>query len=122
MGNPHPKTDHLKKTQWKSGQSGNPAGSKPGRTLTEVLKKLLVGKYHPKHAKKLLKDAGVHSDLIGTLDGVHLRGIDIQAVCWYKRALKSDAAFKELISRVDGLQKQEGSLLGDIQITIKKAK
>lgn len=30
MGNPAPKTKHLSKTQWKIGQSGNPAGKPKG--------------------------------------------------------------------------------------------
>lgn len=30
MANPHPKTDHLKETQWKPGQTGNAAGKPRG--------------------------------------------------------------------------------------------
>jgi hypothetical protein len=39
--NEYRKTDHLKPFQWKPGQSGNPAGKPPWRTMRERLKRLV---------------------------------------------------------------------------------
>lgn len=36
-GNKHPKTEHLKATQWKPGQSGNPKGRPPRPSFLDVL-------------------------------------------------------------------------------------
>lgn len=41
MANYHPKTDHLKKTQWKKGQSGNPAGKPKGEHFKTRMRKYL---------------------------------------------------------------------------------
>jgi hypothetical protein len=43
MGNPAPKTEHLVKTQWKHGQSGNPAGKPKGaKSLSTIVRRLLA--------------------------------------------------------------------------------
>jgi hypothetical protein len=43
MGNPAPKTEHLAKTQWKHGQSGNPAGKPKGtKSLSTIVRRLLA--------------------------------------------------------------------------------
>jgi len=42
MSNPSPKTDHLTQTQWKPGQSGNPAGKPKGtKHLSTLIREML---------------------------------------------------------------------------------
>jgi hypothetical protein len=42
MANPEPKTEHLEPTQWKEGQSGNPAGKPKGtKNLSTWIKEML---------------------------------------------------------------------------------
>lgn len=49
MANYNPKTSHLKVSQWKKGQSGNPKGKPTGEHRSTVLKRLMSTKQDVKN-------------------------------------------------------------------------
>jgi hypothetical protein len=65
MANPSPKTKHLTKTQWKPGQSGNPAGKPPGT------------KHLATYIRELMTDEDFEQKL---KDGTVLKGAPVEAI------------------------------------------
>lgn len=96
-----PKTEHLKATQWKKGQSGNPAGrAKGGKLLSTTLKNIIASKFSKKYTS------------IITDEETELTGGEIIASRLFADAADGDlAAIKEIFDRVDG--KVPDKLAGD---------
>ncbi|MCF0075450.1 DUF5681 domain-containing protein [Dyadobacter sp. CY261] len=79
MANPNPPTDHLKETQWKEGQSGNPAGKPPGKHRSTILRELMDLVISGEDMHGLIKEMPVEAALMHSLIREGLEG-DIQAI------------------------------------------
>lgn len=65
MSNPNPRTDHIEDTQWKPGQSGNPAGKPKGSIHIST------------HIRNLLEDEKFSPKII---DGKAFKGTPLKAI------------------------------------------
>lgn len=90
MGDKKPKTDHLKPTQFKKGQSGNPGGKPRKPAITAMLREFVFS-----------KDPGTKK-----LWGERI----VEAIA--KKAAKGNvAAFAEITNRLDGKPKETVELV-----------
>ena len=83
---------------WKPGQSGNPAGRKPGESFTEVVRKMMEGRIPPKLRDKVSRKLGIP---LHALD--EMNNYDLLAACMFFEYIekgKFDQA-QALLDRVD---------------------
>ena len=99
MADEYRKTDHLKPWQWKPGQSGNPNGRPPWKTMRERLKRLVESPTTDfPFAVEVARGLGLKAEEIGGLD----LG-DIMLLSGFVAAFDGKGPqFAEIMQRLDG--------------------